>query len=109
MGGHFATSKSASVAQHLQSLVQDAYLSGNSSGLIFRLIAGGVSRRGGLLKLVLISVARIALGASPQPETSLRRHNLSKVHGQPILRTPDLRHHVSVDRIPVVHDGEVSA
>ena len=30
MGGHFATSKSGSIAQHLQSLVQDAYLSGNS-------------------------------------------------------------------------------
>ena len=109
MGGHFATSKSGSIAQHLQSLVQDAYLSGNSSGLIFRLIATGVSRRVGLPKLVLISVARIALGASPQPEAPLRRQNLSKIHGQPVLRTHELRHHVSVDPIPVVQESEVSA
>jgi len=94
---------------HLQSLVQDAYLSGNSSGLIFRLIAGGVSRRGGLLKLVIIAAARMALGASPQPEAPLRRQNLSKIHGQPILRTPDLRQYVSVGPIPVVGDDEVSA
>src|SRR5207302_9279374 len=79
--------------------------------LVLRMVVG--SRRcfpqRGLAKLVTISATPIALGASPQPETTLRRENVSKKHGQPILRTPDLRHHVSVDPIPVVHDGEVSA
>ncbi|PYU65038.1 MAG: hypothetical protein DMG49_25175 [Acidobacteria bacterium] len=69
-----------------------------------RVIAAGTLR-----KFVIISAARIALGASPQPEAPLRRQNLSKVHGQPILRAPDLRQQVSVGPIPVAGDDEVSA